>query len=119
MLILGAVLYIEPTSAQTLWPWPLTPLTARMVGSFYMAFGVSLLLAAHHNDYARMFVASGAYIVSVLLHAINVVRYPVINWQEPAGILFDTVLLALLVVGAVGVRGFLGVRRGNAGGVAS
>lgn len=110
MLVLGAALYVEPATAQTLWPWSLTPLTARMVGSFYMAFGVSLLIAAHYNDYTRMFVASGAYIVAVVLHGINTVRYPEIDWSTPAGVLFAAVLAALFVVGAVGVRGYVGVR---------
>jgi len=50
MASMGAALFVAPGSAEQLWPWSLTPLTARMVGSFYLAFGVSLFAAAHESD---------------------------------------------------------------------
>ena len=40
MLAVGVALYVAPSTARTLWPWPLTPLTARAVAAWLIAFGV-------------------------------------------------------------------------------
>jgi len=105
MLAMGALLFAVPGTAEQLWPWPLTPLTARMVGSFYLAFGVSLLAAARENDYARIYVASCAYVVFSVLQALTVVRYQPLSMSGLPGQLLVGVLLALLVLGVAGVAG--------------
>jgi hypothetical protein len=84
MALMGLALFVAPETAEQLWPWSLTPLTARMVGSFYLAFGVSLFAA---------------------LQFITVVRYPVVDWGALPGQLLAAMLLALLFMGIVGVRG--------------
>jgi hypothetical protein len=113
MLAIGATLFVAPGSAEQLWPWPLTPLTARMVGSFYLAFAVSLFAAAREDDYARIHVASFAYVVFAASQAVNAVRYPVIDWQTLSGLLLAVVLLALFAIGVTGVRGYLAFRPAN------
>lgn len=110
MLVMGAVLFALPGAAELLWPWPLTPLTARMVGSFYLAFGVSLFAAAWENDYARIHVASFAYVAFVVLQAITIMRYQAVNWLEYPGLLMAGMLFALLVIGVAGVLGYRGTR---------
>jgi len=107
MLAMGALMLAMPGTAEHLWPWPLTPLTARMIGSFYLAFGVSLLAAARENDYARIHVASFAYLAFAVLQAINIVRYQAVNWLELPGQLLAGVLIALLILGTTGVYGYL------------
>lgn len=107
MLAIGAALFLAPASADYLWPWPLTPLTARMVGSFYLAFGVSLFAAARENDYARIRVASFAYVVFAVLQLVTALRYPVVDWRTLPGLLLAAVLLALFAIGSIGVRGAL------------
>ncbi|MCP6390534.1 hypothetical protein NL487_26805, partial [Klebsiella pneumoniae] len=37
MLVVGAALFLAPASAAALWPWPLTPLTARTVAAWLLA----------------------------------------------------------------------------------
>jgi hypothetical protein len=113
MLGIGAVLFVTPGSAEQLWPWPLTPLTARMVGSFYLAFAVSLFAAARENDYTRIHVASFAYVVFAALQTVNAARYPAVSWQGLPGLLLAGVLLALFLTGLAGVRGYLALRPGN------
>ncbi len=110
MLLLGALLFTVPGTAEQLWPWPLTPLTARMVGSFYLAFGVSLLAAARENDYARIYVASCAYVAFAVLQAITLVRYQPVDWLGLSGQLLAGVLLTLLVLGTAGVYGYRATR---------
>jgi hypothetical protein len=113
MLAMGALMFVMPETTELVWPWPLTPLTARMIGSFYLAFGVSLLAAARENDYARIHVASFAYLAFVMLQTINVVRYQAVNWFELPGQLLAGVLVALLILGATGVYGYLTSRSGT------
>lgn len=110
MLAMGAALFTLPDMAEQLWPWRLTPLTARMVGSFYLAFGVSLLAAARENDYARIHVASFAYVAFAVLEVICVVRYLAVNWYEPQGQLLALVLVALIVLGVAGIQGYRAAR---------
>lgn len=110
MAVMGLALFVAPGTAEQLWPWPLTPLTARMVGSFYLAFGVSLFAAARENDYARIRVSSLACVVFAALQFITVVRYPVVDWWALPGQLLAAMLLALLAMGIVGVRGDLKAR---------
>jgi len=105
MLAMGALMFAIPGTAEQLWPWPLTPLTARMIGSFYLAFGVSLLAAVRENDYARIHVASFAYVAFAVLQAITLVRYQPVNWLEFPGQLLAAMLLALLALGAAGAYG--------------
>lgn len=110
MAVMGLALFVVPESAQQLWPWPLTPLTARMVGSFYLAFGVSLFAAARENDFARIRVSSLACVVFAALQFITVMRYPVVDWGARPGQLLAGMLLALLAMGIIGVRGDLKAR---------
>jgi hypothetical protein len=105
LLMIGIALFVTPKTAEQLWPWLLTPLTARMVGSFYLAIAVSLFVAARENNYARTHVAHFAYVVFALLQIITVIRYPVVNWLELPGLLLAVVLLALFTLGTTGIRG--------------
>lgn len=107
MVVIGAALFVTPACAEQLWPWSLTPLTARMVGSFYLAIGVSLFAAARENDYSRIRVASFTYLVFALLELVTVLRYPLVDgWTRPA-LLLAAVLLALFLLGLIGIRGSL------------
>ena len=42
----GAVMYVEPSTAGDLWPWALTPLTARAVSAFLIGFAAAAAYAA-------------------------------------------------------------------------
>lgn len=105
MAVMGATLFVAPGSAEQLWPWSLTSLTARMVGSFYLAIGVSLFAAARENDYPRIRVASSAYLVFAALQLVTALRYPVVDWLALPGLMLAAVLLALFAIGSLGVRG--------------
>lgn len=51
LLVVGVPLWVAPSTAPTLWPWPLTPLTARVVAAWLIAFGMATALA---GDLARL-----------------------------------------------------------------
>ena len=61
MLGVGVALFVRPGLAAVLWPWPLTPLTARMVAAWLLGFGLAVGLAGLEADLARLDVAAVAY----------------------------------------------------------
>jgi hypothetical protein len=50
LLALGGALYVIPETADALWPWTLTPLTAEAIGSFVIGFGVAAAYALLEDD---------------------------------------------------------------------
>jgi uncharacterized membrane protein YidH (DUF202 family) len=54
MLGIGAALFAFGTDAASLWPWELTPLTARAVGAFLCGFGIAAAFAVRENDLDRL-----------------------------------------------------------------
>ena len=61
MLALGVYLFVAPAERRRLWPWDLTPLTARAIGAFVTGFGVSALHAVVANDLRSFEGAALAY----------------------------------------------------------
>jgi hypothetical protein len=58
---LGGALFAAPTEADSLWPWTLTPLTARAVGAFLIGFGLAAADAAAQGDSVTFAGAAYAY----------------------------------------------------------
>ena len=58
---IGIALWVAPSSADTIWPWLLTPLTARAVGSFLIGFAAAAAFAALDNRVERLRGAAYAY----------------------------------------------------------
>jgi len=50
----GILLTLAPEAAVGIWPWTLTPLLSRVYGSFFLAFAVGALLAAHERRRAAL-----------------------------------------------------------------
>jgi hypothetical protein len=75
MLAIGLYLFIAPASGDALWPWDLTPLTARAIGAFVAGFGASALHAVAANDLARFDGAALAYAALGALELVAVARY--------------------------------------------
>ena len=49
VLTFGAALFAVPQDSAGWWPWPLTEVTARMIGAWLAALGVTLLAVAIHG----------------------------------------------------------------------
>ena len=58
---LGVVMYVEPSTAGDLWPWALTPLTARAVSAFLIGFAAAAAYAAWDNRLVPFAGAAYAY----------------------------------------------------------
>jgi hypothetical protein len=61
MLLLGTALFIAPGDADALWPWTLTPLTARAIGAFLVGFGVGAAYGMLEDDLSLLRGAALAY----------------------------------------------------------
>lgn len=84
-LVVGAVLFAAPDTQTALWPWPLTPLTARTVAAWLLAFGVGTVLALVDRDLARLELAAVAYAVFGALEVVVLLMYAdVVRWGSPA-----------------------------------
>jgi hypothetical protein len=103
MIPLAVALFIAPSSVGDLWPWPLSPLTGRMVAAWTLAFGV---LAAHQlweNDLERIRVALVTYPVFGALQVIALARYSDdFDWGDPSAWVYLAIVASTFVIGAFG-----------------
>ncbi|MGY1736060.1 hypothetical protein [Geodermatophilus sp. SYSU D00684] len=105
LLAVGAAISVAPSSATTLWPWTLTPLTARVVGAWLVAFGVATALAALAGDLERLRTAAIAYTVFGVLELVVVLLHRGdVAWDRPAAWLYVAVAAAIALTGATGWR---------------
>ena len=103
MLAVGIALFVSPTTAVTLWPWPLTPLTARVTAAWLVAFGVAAMLALWERDLERLEIAAVAYTAFGVLQLLALVRYgEQVRWGSAAATAYLAVLVTVPPTGAVG-----------------
>jgi hypothetical protein len=117
MLGVGVALFVAPSTATTLWPWPLTPLTARVVAAWLIAFAVAAVLTVRERDLDRLAAGTVAYTVLGVLELLALVRFPdEPRWSSAAGIGYLVVLVSVVPVGAAGWLAAARARRRPAAG---
>ncbi len=100
---LGAALVVAPVTAAPLWPWELTPLTGRAIGTFVLAQGVLALAVARERDWRRVRPAMLQQLVVGALQLAAVARFSAtLDWDEAGAWLYAGAALALLAAGAYG-----------------
>jgi hypothetical protein len=105
LLVGGVLMYADPTTASTVWPWPLLPFTGRVVAAWLLAFGLATALAAVHGDLARLRTAAIAYTVFGVLVLAAVARFSdTPDWDHPSSWIFVGTALAVVATGAAGWR---------------
>lgn len=96
--VVGVALFVAPDSARLIWPWALTPLTARMVAAWLVAFGVASVLILRQANLAEARISAWAYAVLGALELVVAFRYAgTVRWSSPAAWLY--VALAISIVG--------------------
>jgi hypothetical protein len=60
-LAFGAALIVGPVDNASIWPWELTPLTARAIAAFLLGFAVAAALAVRESTLPALAVAARAY----------------------------------------------------------
>ena len=103
MLGTGGVLLFSAGLADDLWPWALTPLTSRAIGSFLAGIGVAALVAVRDDDPVSFRGAALAYTVLGLLELLALL----IHTPDLEGDHFDTAIYVAswLLVALTGVYG--------------
>jgi len=104
MAVYGVLLFARPDLAPLLWPWTLTPLTARMVAAWWLGVAVALVTTSRCRHYGEAGVAAPAFVTFAALQSANLLRF---REQLGAGPLLPTLLLlaALAGIGIVALRG--------------
>jgi hypothetical protein len=103
LLAFGFVLFVAPSSALSLWPWTLTPLTARIMGAWLLGLGLAAAQANAENDWGRVAVATHMYAFLGILEFVALLRYPkTIDWAQPAALMYVLFLASVLLVGCYG-----------------
>lgn len=102
--ILGLGLYAAPMAVLKLWPWMLTPLTARTVGAWLLAIAVISAQAALENDVVRIRPAFITMTALGVLQIVALLRYPSdFRWMSVAGWAYLLILIGILCAGAYGL----------------
>ena len=105
LLVLGAALFLAPAAIAPLWPWMLTPLTARAVAAWLLGLGIAAAQVTHENDRQRARIAFAAYAAFGALELIALARYPgTLNWADPRAWIYLLFLASALAIGLAGWR---------------
>jgi hypothetical protein len=103
LLVVGGLLFVAPAAMTPLWPWDLTPLTSRAVGTWLFAIGFALAHAAWENDYARVAAGAKAYTVFAALALVAVARFLAgVHWDRPGAWLYLGFMVVAFLLGAYG-----------------
>lgn len=99
----GISLFVAPDTSDSLWPWALTPLTARAIGAFLAGFGAAALQAAAENDIRRLAGSAYAYGALGLLELVVVLRYTdALDGSGLRGVAYLAFAALVLITGLVG-----------------
>jgi len=100
MLAVGLGLFLAPDFVKQIWPWGLTPLTARAIGAWLIGIGFAAFHASRENDFLRIRPLAGGYIAFSVLQFIAVARYAGdVKWSAPAAWVYLAFLGSILPVG--------------------
>ena len=105
VLVLGILLFAAPSTADSLWPWPLTPLTARTVAAWLFALATGLAMTLWERDWARIRVSTLTYACAPVLQFVALARFSdTVNWDAAGIWLYVGFLLSILILGVYGLR---------------
>jgi hypothetical protein len=108
VLVIGTALIVVPSTADSLWPWPLTPLTSRAVGAWLLALTIGLAMTIWERDWVRIRVAILTYVAAPILQFVALARFSdTVNWDTAGIWLYLGFLSSILLLGVFGlVRGY-------------
>ena len=100
---LGTALVIAPLDVASLWPWTITPLTGRAIGTFVLAQGALALTVCRERDWGRVRPPMYQAVVLGVLQLGAILRFSdTLDWDAPGAWIYLGAALAVLVVGATG-----------------
>jgi len=95
----GLALFVAPPLGPSLWPWALTPLTARMIGVTLISVALLAASAIRADDRVTgRFATIGLLVFGVTALAV-VARYnDQVEWTHPSALAYLAIAIALAVV---------------------
>lgn len=110
MLGAGIALWASPASADTIWPWPLTPLTARALGSFLIGFGAAAAFAVLDNRLERFRGSAYAYAALGALELLVAAMFGG-DFDDGEAWMFVAFAASVALIGLAGSAGVGGAQR--------
>lgn len=105
VLVIGVALWVSPSRAGSLWPWALTPLTARAVGAWLLALATGLAVTIWERDWQRVRVAVLTYVAAPVFQLVALARFhSTLGWHGAGAWLYVAFLGSILLLGFHGVR---------------
>jgi hypothetical protein len=99
-LVLGLGLFLFPTALSPHWPWQLTPLAARAMGSGFLALFVASVQFIRENAWTRSRTGTISYLLVGTLQLVALARYSgTVQWSRPGTWLYVLLMVAILVGG--------------------
>ena len=118
LLVAGAVglaLFLAPSTADELWPWPLTPLTSRAVAAWLLALAAGFACTLFERDWRRIAAAVPTFFAMPVLQAVALARYSdTVDWGSVQLWLYLAYLASLLALGGFGLLRIREAREGLA-----
>jgi hypothetical protein len=109
MAVLGVALFVAPEVTKGIWPWTLTPLTARAVGAWLIGLGIATAHAGREADWGRVRPGAMGLAVFGALQLVALARYAATpQWGTPSAWVY---LLAVIAALAIGLYGLWAARR--------
>jgi hypothetical protein len=105
LLSVATALSVFPADTADWWPWPLTELTARMIGAWLAAIGATLVAVVLERDWTRVTPAM-IYLAAVAAALLaTLARHPgSVEWGTAAAWLYVVLDAALLGLAVHGIR---------------
>jgi hypothetical protein len=101
LLGVGLALFVDPVGQADIWPWSLTPLTARAIGAWCIGLGVAAAQAWWEDDVLRLRPAAHAFAAFAILQAIALARHgDALDWDRPSSWVYVAFLASAAIVGA-------------------
>ena len=105
VLVIGIALWAAPSTSDSIWPWTLTPLTARAAGAWLLALAAGLAVTLWEHDWLRVRVAVPTFTAMPLLQLVALARFSgTLRWDGAGAWLYVAFLLSILLLGAFGLR---------------
>jgi hypothetical protein len=101
LTVIAALVFLFPSLLIPIFPWQLTPLTARSLSGWLTAVGTLMISMAHENDRVRVRLATPMLILLLPVLLLQTSRFSEqVNWSSPA---LWSGLLLFAVVGFCGL----------------
>jgi hypothetical protein len=103
LILTGVLLFVLPATMGRVWPWELTPLTARVIGAWAIGIGAVAVQSIWENDWRRLRSMTVAYTIFGALQLVNVFHFAgSVVWSGAGSWLFVIVMASIALAGGYG-----------------